>query len=91
MSNPPARYETSILFGWGNGGDPRYLQLLPDGNIAKVDEHLNVLETMTVEEAKTLKASIGEDPDGYWGTPPNAKFHLATYHPLIGMSPKKTA
>lgn len=82
MSNPAYRYETSILFAWYEDSMVKCLQLLRDGRIAKVDEHLNVLEYMTVEEAKALKATIGEDPDGYWGTPPKAKFHLATHNPL---------
>jgi hypothetical protein len=86
MSNHPCRFESSIIFGWDDGSySGAYLQVLPDGTIAKVDGFLRVQETMTVEEARVLKESIVNDPhwkDGYWGTPPNARFHLASYNPL---------
>jgi len=97
MSNHPCRFESSIIFGWNDGSySGAYLQVLPDGKIAKVDGFLHVQEVMSVEEAKTLKASIINDPswndrDGYWGTPPNARFHLASYNPLgpHGLGTKK--
>ena len=81
MSNSAIRNEASILFAWCDGGTVYGLQLLRDNSIAKVDEHLNVLETLTLEEARKLKADIGEDPDGYWGTPPEARFSLV-FHSL---------
>jgi hypothetical protein len=89
MSNHPIRFETSILFAWPDDGVEYGLQILRDGRVAKVDSHLTVLEYMTVDEAKALKASIVNAPnwnnghDGYWGSPPNAKFHLATHNPLM--------
>jgi hypothetical protein len=89
MSNHPCRFESSIIFGWNDGSySGAYLQVLPDGQIAKVDGFLRVQETMTREEAGALVAEIEAQPDwnnghdGYWGRTPGAKFHLATYNPL---------
>lgn len=99
MSNHKCRFEASIMFGWNDGSySGAYLQLLRDGRVAKVDGFLNVQEIMTIEEARALKESIVNDPnwndwDGYWGSTPGAKFHLASYNPLeaaLGTEPKKT-
>jgi hypothetical protein len=82
MSNPAFRYEVSILFTWREQGEVRAIQLLRDGSLAVVDESLNVIRAITREDAVALRARVGEDPDGYLGTPSSARFSLALHNPL---------
>ena len=76
MNPLPIQLDVSVLFTWQEGAQVYGLALQRDGSIAKVDHDMKVLETMTVEEAKAIKAARGEDPEGFWGTPGKSDFHL---------------
>jgi hypothetical protein len=79
MSNPAIRYETTVIFCWAEGSGRYGIQLLRDGSLAKVDEHLSVIKPLTKDQAREIKERIGEDPEGYYGSPPKARFLLGTH------------
>lgn len=63
--------DASVLYAWVEERGLFGLQLLKDKTIAEVDHDLNVLRSLTLEEARALKASV----EARIGLEPGVKHH----------------